>query len=190
MCGITSGRTETCNNSIGGLKNIYLFDFVEYQRFLIETNLNTLVSYPTTTVFKYELRADGNTISSDFQEDEEGFSYNQNLSIVLKGLRADHVQINGLLDKRLGVITESRLGQFQIMGLINGVRVKNVKAQTGGAYSDFSGYNLDFEAREKNNPFYIDDLASAGFIVSDAVSLLSSSDLISSTSVLSSATFY
>ncbi len=172
MCNVTSGRTEGCNDSIGGLKNIYLFDFVDYKRFLITTNLNALVSYPATTVFKYELRADGNTISTDFQEDEDGSSYNQSLSIVLKGLRADHVETTSLINKRLGCITESRLGQFQIMGLFNGVRVKSIKAQTGGAKSDFNGYNLDLEAKETKSLFYIDDLASAGFTVFDPSSLL------------------
>lgn len=165
MAGITSGRTEPCNNNIGGLKNIYLFDYVDYKRYLITTSLNTLVSYPATTVYKYELLADGNSVSVDLQEDEEGISYNQNLSIVLKGLRADAQQITSLINKRLGCIIENRLGQFQIMGLINGCRVNSIKAQTGGARTDFSGYNLDLEAKEKNSLYYIDDLASAGFSI-------------------------
>ena len=165
MAGIGAGRTEPCLDSIGGLFNVYLFDFVSYKNWQIEVSDNVLNTYPPTTVFKYELRADGNTITSSLNDDEEGKSYNQSASFVLKGLRSDAHEINSLIRKRLGVIVETRLGHFQIMGLYNGNVVKSIKGQTGGARSDFNGYNLELEAKESKDLFFINDLASAGFTV-------------------------
>lgn len=172
MSGITSGRTEAPNNNIGGLKNIYLFDYVEYQKYLITTTSNVLNIYPATTVFKYELRADGNTFSSGFQDGEDGVSYNHSLSIVLKGVLDDRTEIIGLLNKRLGCIVETRLGHFQIIGMYNGCRVKSIKEQTGGGYEDFSGYNIDIEGKEEQEPFFITNLFSAGFDVFSTDNLL------------------
>ena len=162
-CGIGKGRTEPCYDNIGGLKNIYLFTFVNYRNYQIQTNGSNLVSYPSTNIYKYELRADSNTFSTDVSNDEDGQSYNQNASFVLKGLRNDYVEINNLLNKRIGVIVESRLGHFNIMGLHNGVTVKSVKGSSGGARSDFRGFNISLSAKEKNEPLFIDDLQNAGF---------------------------
>ena len=63
------------------------------------------------------------------------------------------------------VIVETRLGHYQIMGLYNGVKVKSVKGDTGSSRESFSGYNISLEAKELNQPFFIDDLEDAGFNV-------------------------
>tara|TARA_R110002051_G_scaffold44900_1_gene90750 strand:- start:697 stop:1278 length:582 start_codon:yes stop_codon:yes gene_type:complete len=163
ICGIGKGRTEPCYNNIGGLKNIYLFTFVNYRNYQIQTNGSNLVSYPSTDIYKYELRADANTFSTDVSNDEDGQSYNQNASFVLKGLRNDYVEINNLLNKRIGVIVETRLGHFNIMGLHNGVTVKSVKGSSGGGRADFRGFNISLSAKEKNEPLFINDLQDTGF---------------------------
>lgn len=165
MSGITSGRTDPCNDNIGGLLNVYIFNFVSYRNFEIETTDNVLTTYPATTIYKYELRADGNTVNSSFNDDADGTSFSQSASLVLKGLRDNAFEINNLIHKRLGVIIETRLGHFQIMGLYNGNVVKSIKGQTGGARSDFNGYNIDIEAKEKTDLLFINDLLGAGFTI-------------------------
>jgi hypothetical protein len=164
MCNVSSGRSEPCYNNIGGLLNIYLFTYVPYRKYEIEVNEGKLISYPSTEIYKYALRADSNTFNSDLEEQPDGIAYNQTANFILKGLRSDAVEINGLLNKRIGVIVETRLGHYQIMGLYNGVRVKSVKGDTGSSRDSFSGYNISLEAKELNQPFFIDDLEDAGFI--------------------------
>ncbi len=163
MCGVTSGRKEICNSNLGGLKNVYLFNYVNYRKFQIEVNSTNLLSYPTTTIYKFELRADANTFSSDLESNPDGKSYNQTASLTLKGLKKDALEISNLLFKRVGCIVENRLGQFQIMGLFNGVVVKSVKVQSGGSRSDFNGWNISLQAKETKMPLFIDDLEAAGF---------------------------
>ena len=163
MCNISSGRSEPCYNNIGGLLNIYLFTYVPYRKYEIEVNEGKLISYPSTDVYRYELRADANTFNSDLEEQPDGISYNQTANFILKGLRSDAVEINGLLNKRIGCIVETRLGHYQIMGLYNGVKVKSVKGDTGSSRDSFSGYNISLEAKEISQPFFIDDLEDAGF---------------------------
>ena len=53
------------------------------------------------------------------------------------------------------------------MGLYNGVRVKSVKGSTGSSRDSFSGYNISLEAKELNQPFFIENLEDAGFEVID-----------------------
>lgn len=165
MCGITKGRTEPCLDNLGGLKNVYLWSYVEYRRYEIEVSGNELTNYPTTTIYKYELRADGNSLNDDLQTDDTGISYNQVFNGVLKQVLPDYFNITNLINKRVGCIIETRKGEFLIIGLYNGCRVSNVNVQSGGSRSDFNGFNLTINAREKNNSFFIDDLSGAGFIV-------------------------
>ena len=162
-CGIGAGRLEPCLNNIGGLVNVYLFTYLGYRKYEISQDGTTLLKFPTTDVYKYELRADANTFTSTANLDDDGISYTQSASFVLKGLFNDRVEINGLLNKRVGVIVETRLGHYQIMGLYNGCVVKSVKGSTGGGRTDFRGYTINIEAKELNQPFFIQDLEDAGF---------------------------
>ena len=164
MCNVNKGRLNGCANNIGGINAIYIFNFVDYRKFQIETNGNTLVQYPPTNVFKYDLREDANTFSVDVEDSDTGRSYNQNATFVLKVLRKDAHEINALINKRIGCIVVNRLGQIQIMGLYNGVIVKSVKGTTGGSRNSFNGYNIELSAKETTTPFYIDDLEDTGFI--------------------------
>ena len=162
---ITSGRTEAPNNNIGGVKNVYLFDYVEYQNYLIQTNGANLISYPNTIVYKYELRADANTLNEDFETDETGNYYSQSFSFILKGDFNYTYNPSNLLGKRIGAIVETRLGNFKILGLKNGCKVTSVKKTTGGSRTDFVGYNIDVECKELNMSYFITDLNSVGFEV-------------------------
>ena len=164
-CGLFKGRDEPCLNNIGGLVNLYLFTYLGYRKYEISQDGTTLLKFPTTDVYKYELRADANTFTSTANLDDDGRSYTQSASFVLKGLFNDRVEINGLLNKRVGVIVETRLGHYQIMGLYNGCVVKSVKGSTGGGRTDFRGYTINIEAKELNQPFFIEDLEDAGFDV-------------------------
>ncbi len=51
------------------------------------------------------------------------------------------------------------------MGLYNGCVVKSVKGSTGGGRTDFRGYTINVEAKELNQPFFIENLQDAGFDV-------------------------
>jgi len=162
-CGLFRGRDEPCLTNIGGLINVYLFTFVPYRKYEISQDGTTLIKFPDTNVYKYELRADANTFTSTANIEDDGQSFTQSANFILKGLKSDAVEINGLLNKRVGCIVETRLGHYQIMGLYNGCIVKSVKGSTGGRRSDFRGYTINLEAKEENAPFFIEDLQGAGF---------------------------
>ena len=83
MCNVNKGRLNGCADNIGGINAIYIFNFVDYRKFQIETNGNTLVQYPPTNVFKYALREDANTFSVDVEDSDTGRLYNQNENFVL-----------------------------------------------------------------------------------------------------------
>lgn len=165
MCNITKGRTEPCNDSISGIKALYLWSYIDYRRYEIVLNENTLVTYPDTDVYKYELRNDGNSFDENLVFAEDGIKYDQSVNAVLKDISINHVETSKLIDKRIGCIIETRNGLFQIIGLYNGCRVRNTSFTTGGARQSLNGVNLSINAQETKQAFYIDNLSSAGFNV-------------------------
>lgn len=147
-CPITSGRLEVCNNSIGGIDAIYAIPYIT-DGFTIASGEVTAMDAAITESFKYELRADANLFTTDGVSDENtGVSlFTETLTLALKKQdAATNVQV-GLLQSGLHyIVTRSRNGDYQLMGSLEGARVTASNIVTGGARTDFNGYNLTFTA--------------------------------------------
>lgn len=145
-CPITSGRTEPCNDSIGGLTSFFAIPYIA-DGFTIASGEVTAINVAVTEAFKYELRADANILTSDGTSDENtGVTlFTETLAVALKKQdAASNVQVE-LLHKGLHyIVGVSRSGNYQLMGSLDGARVTASNATTGGARTDFNGYNLTF----------------------------------------------
>lgn len=166
MCDFTSGRLEPCKNSLGGVRNMYVMPFVSYGFNQIDVNEGVeLITFPETTVYRYELRSNGNNFSEDLQNDDNGASYNQTLTVSLKKIDLATSRELRILNKiELRVIFEDRNGKYWLLGLRNGVTM-DYTTSTGGGKSDFNGYNLTFSGAEQYKAPFIENLANTGFIV-------------------------
>jgi hypothetical protein len=147
-CPITSGRTESCNSSIGGLDSFYAIPYIN-DGFTIDPVLLevTEMSASITEAFKYELRADANIQTSDGVSDENtGVSlFTETLVVALKKQDSEtNVQVNLLQQGLHYIIGVSKNGDYQLMGSLDGCRVTASNITSGGSRSDMSGYNLTF----------------------------------------------
>ena len=146
---LTSGRTEPCRDAVGGIKAIYLSDFVE-NAFTVSAGESTAISASVTEVFKYELLADGNTFVETFTADKNtGTStYEQVLTVALKKqTQASAQELSLIVKSRPIVVIEFRDGRRVIQGLEDGTVVTG-DVQSGGAKSEFNGYNITFTSTE------------------------------------------
>ena len=180
---IISGRNRVCKDSQGGIKRIYLFPFVKYSRSQIQLNNNVLISFPSTEVFEFEVVGDLG-VTQAMSENDGGKFFDISFEVLIDG----HLEINKFLKKDFRAVILDRLGNYRLLGCFNGLTCNSVNKTTGSGKSDFNGFKLSFEGQEiKEAPFFYD----LNVITNpDTTLLLSSSDLISSTSVLSSATYY
>lgn len=148
-CALTSGRTEPCRDAIGGLKAIYLLDFVE-NSFTITSGEATAINVAVTEVFKYELLADGNTLVETFTADQNNGTsvYEQVLTVALKKqTTATANELAILVKARPVIVVQDRAGAYRVVGISDGSVVTG-DIQSGGAKADFNGYNLTFTATE------------------------------------------
>lgn len=156
-CILTSGRTEPCADSLSGLKAIYLANFIE-DSFTVAATEATAINAALTEVFKYELIADGNTfVQTPTQDRNTGTTtYEKVLSVVLKKqTQASANELSIVMKSRLVVIIEGRDGSFKIQGIEDGT-YQTGDFQSGGAKSDFNGYNLTFTSTETQPSAYLD----------------------------------
>lgn len=124
---------------------------------------NVLVSYPTTVIYEFDFVGNPNLdISQD--ENDGGKFYNNNITFDLVGLK-DAVEVQKLAKKDYIIIFEDENGNNRILGLKNGLALDSLTSNTGGAKSDLSGFNLSFKGQEEEEPYFINDLANAGFVL-------------------------
>lgn len=156
-CVLTSGRTEPCSDAIGGLKAIYLLDYIE-DSFTVTSNEATAINVAITNVYKYELLADGNTFNEPFTQDiNAGTStYEQSLAVVLKKQTLASARELALVVKaRPIVVVQDRMDNYKIMGISDGTACTG-DVISGGAKAEFNGYNLTFTATETDVAPYLD----------------------------------
>ena len=165
MSVLTKGRSElSCYNNIGGIKNVYLFKYVDTAYNLIVTSGLELTSFPSTYIYKYEIK--GGSFTENIQNDEQGVLYQQNCSFTL--LQQDLLTTNELdnitkIDLRY--IVEFNDGTFKIGGLYNGAKITSLDLASGGSKGSFNGYSISINSSEEYESFYITSLSSVGFSI-------------------------
>lgn len=161
-CDISTGRTEACKESVGGLRNIYIGNFVSglYDDVLANLDSDEQVTALTTdlVVYKFELRGDNNTFeeTNENSRDNGTSFWTQTGTITLKKQDAATQKALKLLSYgRPHILIEDYNGNFRLAGAQNGVEV-SVGTATGGAMGDLNGYNITFEGKEKEPAYFVD----------------------------------
>lgn len=175
-CDISTGRTEACKESVGGLRNIYIanWDADMYDGLTLGADDEITTLSAPITVYKFELRGDNNT----FEETNENSRNNgtsfwtQSGAISLKKQdAATQKELKLLSYGRSHIIIEDYNGNFRLAGAQNGCEVMS-NTSTGGAMGDLNGYNITFEGKELSPAIFIDSTLigdAAGFVIDAAV---------------------
>jgi hypothetical protein len=159
-CNIGKGRTEPCKNSLGGLKNAFFANFDEADgAFTVAASQVTDIAVGLTTVYKWDLLADGNTLEEVMVADENtGTRVNtQTLTLAIK--KQDYQtaeQIDLIAAGRPVVIVQDRNDNYKVLGITEGMNLTSGSAASGGAKADFNGYNLTLVAEENKNAPFLD----------------------------------
>jgi len=159
-CILTTGKTNPCSDSQGGLAFIELADFDTLGTATYVTGSDVIASFSGTPVwFKYELNSTANNYVENINSNgDAGTTYfEQVLTLSLKKLDAiSHKELKLVTYGRPHVRITDRNGNVFIMGLLEGAKVTAGSIATGGAMADFNGYSLTLTANEKNPAnFYV-----------------------------------
>lgn len=151
-CAVTKGRTEPCKDTLGGIRAYYLANFDEADGALTVSGSEvTAIAAELTTVYKFDALAEGNTFDEALiGSRESGTRVNtQTLTMVLKKQDVlTHAEIDSIVAGRPVVFVEDNNGNIHVAGITEGMETTGSTVGTGGAKSDFNGYNLTLSAQE------------------------------------------
>lgn len=188
---LTRGRKEPCKDSIGGIKELYLMAYVDYDvRSIVGYRNSLITSFPVSQLYRYE--GQDKTFSESYNED--GFySLQLDFNLIKQDLTTSNL-LSILTKNKVRAVIVDWKGNTRIAGIINGLDVE-ISAKTGGVKSDFNGYEVSLTGLEEfSSPFVqsLEDIGltqkevEVGCILASTDRAASMSDLISSCNSLTS----
>jgi len=164
-CQLTESRGRICKSLQGGLNRVYIFPFVKYTKSQIIRDGMTVVTFPSTEIFEFEVLSGANLTQT--QDNQDGLkSYKQTLEIKLAQNQGQY-ELERLLKKDVRIIVEDKNGKFRLLGAYNGAECTGIEYSTGGGYSDLNGMTISFEATEIEEALYIDLVPNSDFTEGD-----------------------
>lgn len=147
-----------CKDSQGGIKHLWLFPYVQYNRSQIIVEDKVLVTFPTTDIF--EVNPLTITQSEKQEEDAGGKYWNQSIGFTITKF---DFEFQKLLNKDYRIIVQDNNGKYIIYGLYKGLECSKIDYTSGSGKSDSNGMSFTFDGKEEKSSFFIDNLADAGF---------------------------
>ena len=162
-CDITRGRLIDCNDSIGGLKAIFIAKSYSNNvsaAATINTTEMTIAGFAnwsccggTVEVFKYDLVQNLSSLTVTINSDNANGTtfFTQALSVTLQ--KIDHDMTNELrlmAYSRSQIFVQDANDNVYLLGIDGGCYVTGGTVVTGTAKGDMNGYTIEWGAEEKN----------------------------------------
>lgn len=146
-----------CKDSIGGVKSLYIFSYVNYSRKQIDVNNNELTLFPPSIIYKFD-----SLKTSDFSEamqlDSKGEVFNQSINVTFSKI-GNTYNFERLREGYMRAIVEDNNGLFWILGLYNGLEVTSYQKATGNQKQTLNGYTMTLTGKERIEAPYFNDLS-------------------------------
>ena len=153
-CDITKGRLISCKDAIGGLRKVYFinYDDMPETAYTYDADGETITAVTgQPSAYEYDLHLGNDLTQNITSSAENGTTYfEQVLNLTLKKLSAvDNTEIRQLAYGHPKVMVLDQMGNYMLVGAINGSDVTGGTAVTGNAMGDLNGYTLSFTAMER-----------------------------------------
>ncbi len=149
-CDLTSGRKEPCKNLQGGLKTAIFIDY-KPDAFTVANGQATAINPTVTVAYAWPLRSNNNNLSEAMVSDRNTGTTVNTQTTNLRFKKQDYQtsnEIKLMAYARPIIVAEQTSGRHILIGRSEGNDLTGSNIQTGGAKSDFNGYDLTFTAEE------------------------------------------
>ena len=147
-------RDEQCADSVGGVSDLYVFPYVKYSRSQIKVVDNILIDFPFSLI--YDLNALQSTLTETPSIEDGGIAFAQTGSFQINKIKSvDSYRM--FLEKDWRIIIRDNNGNYRLIGLQNGVKIKYTK-EIGTNLVDFNGFKMSFDTKEEYTAPFITNL--------------------------------
>ena len=146
---IGANRTKPCDNTQGGTSEFYFFNYVDNAFTVTAGQATALDGLTGATVYKYEIEGDGNPFTQNSITDKKvGTKVNtQTLVGQLLAIGASsNVELDKLNSGKIGGVVKDRNNNYHWFAKDSVNVTATIEAVTGGARTDFNGYNVTLVA--------------------------------------------
>jgi hypothetical protein len=161
-CNLAAGFERDCSDSVGGIEEIYLLSRDSMTSYTESNHEVTAITDGGATWYKYELKKEVGSIvatttidpanGTRFSEGVVAFSINKFSAVKSNELR---LMVLG----RLAVIAKDNNGVYWGLGFQSYAEGQSLVANTGTAFGDRSGYDVELMAKEAETPYEISAVA-------------------------------
>lgn len=163
---IAANRSKGCNGTQGGNAVFYPFNFIE-NAFTVVDGVATAINPLLTEVFKYELKGDSQIFTAPLVTDENtGTSLcTQNLALQLHAINASSsFELTKMAQGKVTGVLKDFNDNYHVVAA-NGFKTFTADPTTGGARTDFNGYNITGVAETKDLPALLDETTKDAFLL-------------------------
>ena len=146
---IAANRTKPCDNTQGGTSEFYFFNYVDDAFTVTAGEATALSGLVGQTVYKYEIEGDGNPFTQNSVTDKKVGTKVNTQTLVGQFISIDaatNVELDKLNSGKIAGVVKDRNGKYHWFAK-DGVNVTaTIESVTGGARTDFNGYNVTLVA--------------------------------------------
>lgn len=157
-CPIIQGYEIACRDSVGGVPEVYLTEYVNVPQANYTASSGTISAATCSAgkrFFTIQLEKENAQYDvKDIVSVENGTLYSeQTLTFTMKKMSASlRNMLRTIAQNRLHIIVKDGNGTYWWMGLVNGADLTTNDGTTGKALGDMNGYTLTFTAKEPDAP--------------------------------------
>lgn len=164
-----NGIAQECGGSVAGLKKLYmgLSDDIATISGNTAHTITALTLDTGKKIYEYFVTDESSSLSSTLtKNNQNGVMYYSNVinATFVKMTPAKHLEMQALANEKLFVIAEDNNGQSWFLGYDSFVTATAETAQSGQAFDDLSGYNVELTHRSGALPYGIDKSIYEGLI--------------------------
>lgn len=160
-CALTQDYNFGCEPGAGGIKECYLIELENIDSLTESSGTITTITKKAGKIFrKYNLPLEtgnfvetfaGNRQNGTWFSDQKGTIVLNRQQVVVRN------EIMLLAKNNLIVVTRDNNETYRLYGRVNGLRLQNGTADSGTAWADRNGYNLELTGKEREAAPFVAD---------------------------------
>ena len=168
-CPLSSGFARDCSDSVGGVEELYIIERASITAYTEASSEVTAITDGGNTWRKYELKKEVGSVTATttidpangtrFSEGVVAFSINK-----FAAAKVNEIKI--MILGRLAVIVKDNNGVYWGLGFQNFAEGQSMAVNSGSAYGDRNGFDVEIMAKEPEAPFEVSASVVAGLTIS------------------------
>lgn len=169
---VLAGINTGCKDNMGGIKEVYIVKKDSITEVaLTENQISAITMADTAKWSTYKFRKGTSQFTSTMTTDDAAGTMSFETVLALQFSKQDtakRLEIMALCMDEVAVIVLDNNGKYWFLGYDNPVTATAATGQSGTAFGDFGGYNVELTDNSKELPYEVTAAAIAGLTINPA----------------------